>query len=293
MIEAKWYKKLENKTVECHLCPRKCVISDGRTGFCSVRKNQDSVLYSLNYGYPVALQIDPIEKKPLFHFLNGTKTFSIGTYGCNLNCIFCQNHHLSRGKYAEKTAYQYYPPELIVELTKKHNCASLSFTYNEPTVFAEYAMDIAVIARKEKIPSIIVSNGYISMEAAKDFFPLIDAANIDMKGFSEEFYSSMTSSHLQPVLDAIKYLYELGKHVELTNLIIPGKNDSFDMIDAFLDWMEKEINNEMPIHLTAYHPDYKYNESPRTPTDLILSIQDHCLKRGFKNVHLGNVWALW
>ncbi|OGV48692.1 MAG: AmmeMemoRadiSam system radical SAM enzyme [Lentisphaerae bacterium GWF2_44_16] len=290
MKEANWYKTLEDGKVECFLCPRKCLIADGRTGFCGVRKNTGGKLFSLSYGYPQALQIDPIEKKPLSHFMSGTKTFSFGTFGCNLACVFCQNHHLSRAVYREKQPYQYFPPEQIVELTLKHNCASLAFTYNEPTVFAEYAIDVAKLAKEKNLATVLVSNGYITMEAAKDFYPLIDAANIDMKGFSEEFYTSMTSAHLQPVLDAIKYLHTLGKHVELTNLVIPGKNDSMEMLDAFLDWAEKEINRDLPIHFSAYHPDYKYDESPRTPPVTLYALRDRALKRGFTRIHLGNVW---
>ncbi len=287
--KAKWAKTLEDKKIKCLLCPRNCVISDDSFGFCAVRKNVDGQLYSMAYGFPLALQVDPIEKKPLAEFMCGTKTFSIGTYGCNLNCVFCQNYQLSRGNYNEKQPGQYAPPELVVELALKHECQSIAFTYNEPTVFAEYCIDTAILAKKSGLSSVLVTNGYISMEAAKDLYPVIDAANIDMKGFSDKFYSEMTGTHLQPVLDAIKYFCSIGKHLELTNLIIPGKNDSQEIIDAYLDWVEENLHKDIPLHFSAYHPDYNYHESPNTDPVNLLNIKEHAAKKGFEHVYLGNI----
>ncbi|OGV52914.1 MAG: AmmeMemoRadiSam system radical SAM enzyme, partial [Lentisphaerae bacterium GWF2_52_8] len=206
--KARWWKKAEGKTLKCQLCPRECAIAEGRKGFCQVRQNIGGELFSLSYGYPVAIHVDPIEKKPLAEFMPGTRTFSIGTYGCNLNCSFCQNYQLSRGSYNEQSRSDYASPELIVELAPKHGCSSIAFTYNEPTVFAEYAFDIATLAKRAQIPTVIVSNGYITLEAARDLYPLINAANIDMKGFSEEFYRDMTGARLKPVLDAMEYFHK-------------------------------------------------------------------------------------
>lgn len=288
--KALWWTSEDNGFVKCGLCPRYCRIADGKTGFCAVRKNEEGVLYSLSYGYPVALQIDPIEKKPLYHFMRGTRTFSLGTLGCNLYCIFCQNHHLSRGYYLEKRRYEYYSPEKIVELTQRHGCQSISYTYSEPTIFGEYVMDIARLARKAGLKNILVSNGYMTLEAAKDIAPLMDAANIDMKGFSEDFYMEMTKAHLQPVLDFCEYYNSIGGHLELANLIIPGKNDSPEMLDAYLNWVESKLGIETPLHFTAYHPDFEYDASPRTPAPLIYSIQEYAVSRGFPHVYAGNVF---
>lgn len=287
--EAKWFEKLDDEKVRCFLCPRKCVISDEKNGFCGVRKNVDGELYSLAYGFPIALQVDPIEKKPLAEFMKGTRTFSLGTYGCNLDCVFCQNHNLSRGFYNEKQAGEYVAPELIVQLALKHDCKSVAFTYNEPTIFAEYCVDIAVKAKEQGLATVLVSNGYITPEAAKDLYPLIDAANIDMKGFSEDFYSNLTGAHLQPILDSIKYFHSLGNHLELTNLIIPGENDSEKMINDYFDWVEKNLDKNIPLHFSAYHPDYKYNKASRTSPEILYKIREAANARGFEHVYLGNI----
>ena len=286
-----WEKKSDASSVLCRLCPRQCLISDGKRGFCNVRLNKNGVLYSLVYGYPVALQVDPIEKKPFAEFMPGTRTFSIGTLGCNLDCLFCQNHHLSRGIPSENmdNLDKYFSPESIIDLSIKHNCRSVAFTYNEPTVWAEYAIDIARLAQKKGIAIVLVSNGYISKQAADVLYPLIDAANIDMKGFSEKFYSEMTGARLKPVLDSIKYLYALNKHIELTNLVIPNKNDDEEMISLFLDWVEDNLDKNIPLHFSAYHPMYKYKDSPRTSSEILYNIRDIANKRGFNHVYLGNI----
>ncbi len=279
----------------CKLCPRYCHIFEDRTGFCCVRKNIEGRLYSLAYGRPVALNVDPIEKKPLAEFLPGTWTFSLGTYGCNLACSFCQNFHLSRGYYdkerGEGGSGNYYSPEKIVQLAKIEDCKSIAFTYNEPVIWSEYVIDIANLAREAGLYTVLVSNGYVTPDAATDLFPVIDAANIDMKGFSEDFYSKMTGGKLEPVLDAMKYFQSLGKHLEITNLVIPGKNDSDEMINAFLDWIEENLPMTIPLHFSAYHPDYKYKESPRTPPQTLYEIREKAMKRGFKSVYLGNIFV--
>ena len=287
--EARWYSVLADKRVRCGLCPRECVIADMQSGFCAVRKNVEGKLYSAAYGFPVALQIDPIEKKPFAQFMPGTKTFSIGAYGCNLNCAFCQNYHLSRGHYNEKQAGQYVSPQLAVQLAIKNECSSVAFTYNEPTTFAEYCIDTAREAGKAGLASVLVTNGYITERAAQDLYPEIDAANIDMKGFSEEFYLSMAGVHLQPVLNAIKYFHSLGKHLEITNLVIPGKNDSSEMIEPFLDWVAGNIGLDVPIHFSAYHPDYKFHDVPGTPAQTLRNIQSIATGKGFTSIYLGNI----
>lgn len=288
---AKWWEKEEDSKTRCLLCPRRCLIPDGGAGVCAVRLNRGGELVSQAYGYPVALQIDPIEKKPLRHFLPRTGTFSIGTLGCNLKCVFCQNHHLSRAAYQERLTYRYFESRQIAELAKRHGCASLSFTYNEPTVFGEYVIDAANAAHEIGLKTVLVSNAYINREAAKEIYPLMDAANIDVKGFSEEYYREMCGGSLKPVTDAVEfYKNEIGGHVELTYLVIPGKNDADQMIDDYLDWVETKLGIDTPLHFTAYHPDYKYSASLRTPLELLYKIQNHALvDRKFPNVYLGNI----
>ena len=286
---ASWWGKDDDAEIRCFLCPRNCLIADGKTGFCGLRKNIGGVLFSLAYGRPAAINVDPIEKKPLNEFMPGTWAFSIGTYGCNLECSFCQNHHLSRGKYTSIVKDEYFAPTTIVELAEHHCCKSIAFTYNEPTIWGEYMVDIAKIAKSEKISTVLVSNGYITRDAAEDIFPLIDAANIDMKGFSEDFYSGMCGGSLAPVLDTIKFYHSLGKHLELTNLVIPGQNDSTRMIDDYLDWVAIELGKNVPLHFSAYHPDYKYDKSPRTPASTLREIREKALKKGFRNIYLGNI----
>ncbi len=288
----KWWQKKGKDNVQCHLCPRNCIISLDKTGYCGIRKNAEGELVLLAYGRPVALQVDPIEKKPLTEFLPGTSTFSIGTYGCNLGCLFCQNYHLSRGKYSEKELESidaYYSPDKIVELAIQHNCQSVAFTYNEPLICGEYVIDIAKCAKSKGLGTVLVSNAYVSKQSAKEILPNIDAANFDMKGFSEEFYTEMTGSHLHPVLDTIKYFHSTGGHLELTNLVIPNKNDSDKMIDDYLDWVAAKLDKKVPLHFSAFFPVHKYTDSPSTPHETLFSIKQKAEKAGFTSVHLGNI----
>lgn len=285
------YETLGDGRIRCGVCPRKCVISEGHCGFCGVRENSGGRLRSLAFGYPVALQIDPIEKKPLQHYRPGTRTFSVGTFGCNLACRFCQNDHLSRAVYHPRLRYRRYEPRELVDLTIRHGCDSISFTYNEPTVWLEYAMAAAEEAKRAGLGTVLVSNAFIELRAAEKLYPLMEAANVDVKGFSEEFYQSMCKGSLEPVKQACEfYKKQIGGHLELTNLVIPGKNSSREMIDSFLDWVEDKLGRDTPVHFTAYHPAYLYHESPRTPLSMLEDIQAHAKEeRGFPNVYLGNL----
>ena len=284
---ARWWQTGENGSISCKLCPRHCVISAGGSGYCGVRKNQSGRLLSLSYGHPVSVAVDPIEKKPLACFMPRTRTLSFGTFGCNLGCIFCQNDSLSRGHYGEEDA-PFVPPERFVELAQEHHCPSISYTYNEPTVFAEYIIDIAQLARKAGLKNVLVSNGFIEQEAASELYPLMDAANIDMKGFSESFYHRMCAGSLAPVLESLQRLYRLGVHLEITTLVIPGQNDNPAELTDWFQWVASNLDLEVPLHFSAYHPAYKCSIPPTSP-DSLYDIQDLAFRMGHKNVFLGNI----
>ncbi len=287
---ARWWIPEENRSVRCMLCPRHCPIAEGKRGYCGVRENREGKLVSLVYGCPAALQNDPIEKKPLYHFLPRTRIFSVGTLGCNLGCVFCQNDSLSASAPRDGMNFRFFPPEELVDLALRQDCRSIAFTYNEPTVFAEYAVDTAVLAHKAGLKTVFVTNGFITPEAAAEIYPHIDAANFDLKGFSEDFYVSMCRGSLQPVLEAIKFFHRMpGKHLELTNLVIPGKNDSPEMIGRLLDWVERDLGYDVPLHFSAYHPAFQFRSAPPTPPDLLRQIGRRAAERGFRHVHLGNI----
>lgn len=288
--KARFFESHADGSVQCQVCPRHCRIADGKTGFCAVRKNIGGQLYSLAYGYPTALQIDPIEKKPLQHYLPGTRTFSVGAFGCNLNCEFCQNYHLSRAEYNPRKYYQYYSPEALVALVKRHGCESISFTYNEPTVWIEYVMDCLQLARDAGLGTVLVSNAFIDLDAARVLYPLADAMNVDVKGETEAFYNEMCHAQLAPVTAACEfYKHEIHGDIELTNLVIPGKNSSREMVDLFLNWVETRMGKDTPLHFTAYHPAHHYHDSPRTPLPMLEEIQAYAIFQGFPNVYLGNL----
>jgi len=285
---AKWWEAGKGNEVLCRLCPRQCRIAVGRTGYCGVRVNREGILRTLAYGRPISVAIDPIEKKPLARFLPGSKVFSLGTYGCNLGCLFCQNDSLSREHYNEGEADLHVPAERIVELAKQRGCPSIAYTYNEPTVFAEYVCDIARLAHKAGLKNVLVSNGFISPEAAGELYPLMDAANIDMKGFSEDFYKTMCGGTLAPVLTSLQTLRQFNVHLEVTTLVIPGKNDNLEELAEWLNWVESFLGLETPLHFSAYHPAYRCRIPP-TPVATLLAIRDLAIQHGCTNVFLGNV----
>ena len=287
---ARFYTRLPEGAVRCDLCPRHCVIGRGGCGWCKTRCNEKGELLTLAYARPAAVAIDPIEKKPLMNFLPGTQTLSFGAFGCNLDCCFCQNSSLSRGIYNASGDWRVVTPAEAVSLALANECPSISLTYNEPTIWIEYAMDIAKIARPAGVKIVLVTNGFIDPEAARELYPLADAANIDVKGFSEEFYESMCGGSLAPAKTACEiFKKEAGGHLELTNLVIPGKNDSPAMIEAYLDWVESALGLDTPLHFNAYFPAYHYRQSPRTPASLLRRIGDRARERGFEFVQLGNI----
>ena len=244
------YQSIINDKVQCEICPRKCKLADGQRGFCYVRKNENNKIILETYGYNTGLAIDPIEKKPLYHFYPASKVLSFGTLGCNMGCKFCQNWQTTKVKYPINQCPKV-SPEQIVEAAKKYNCKSVAFTYNDPIIFFEYATDTAKLCRQEGIKTVAVTAGYINSEPAKEFFNMMDAANIDLKGFSEDFYKRNCSAHLEPILNTIKYVAnETACHLELTTLLIDGENDS--LIEDECNWILNNLGDRVPIHFSAF-----------------------------------------
>ena len=289
VIEAKWWEEAEDDQLRCLLCPRYCLIGEGKAGFCFVRRNQDGKLYSLAYAHPSALQVDPIEKKPLSHFLPGTNILSLGTAGCNMGCRFCQNWDLSKAKLTQRAA-QELSPEDAVELAIKHNCRSLAFTYNEPTIWGEYAIELSRLGRLRGLKSVMVTAGYITQQALLDVYEFIDAANIDLKSFREDFYQQYVKAELQPVLDALVTLRnDTDVWLELTTLLIPTLNDSNEELGELCRWVVDHLGPDTPLHLTAFHPDFKLNDLPRTPSATLSRARDIAQGCGLHYVYTGNV----
>ena len=290
MKEAMFYEKTKDKEVVCHLCPRNCPIKEGGYGVCGVRKNIDGKLYSLVYARPVAIDIDPIEKKPLFHFIPGSYAYSLGTVGCNLFCLHCQNWQIARAKPTQYNVPEV-EPEQIVEGAIANNCKTIAYTYTEPTVFYEYVYDIARIARKNKIKNVMITNGYINEEPIKKLYKYIDGANIDIKAFTEKFYKQETASSLKPVLNAIKKIKQQGTWIEITNLIIPTLNDNPDEIKEMTEWIKKNLGKDTPLHFTAFYPAYKRMDIPPTSLKILEKAYKIAKDTGLSFVYLGNVMS--
>jgi pyruvate formate lyase activating enzyme len=287
--EARWWESEPNGKVHCYLCPRHCHIGEGQAGFCFIRKNEGGKLYSLGYAHPAALQIDPIEKKPLNHFLPGTRVFSLGTAGCNMGCFFCQNWDISKSR-ADQVGSSFVPPEDVVMLAKRNGCPSIAFTYNEPTIWGEFVIDICHAAREAGIRTVMVSNGYITREAFHDVYDHIDAANIDLKAFTENFYGRVTLTHLEPVLETLQWLKdETNVWFEITNLIIPTLNDAQNETRELAQWILEHLGPDVPLHFTAFHPDFKLRDKPRTPPETLHAARAIACETGLHYVYEGNI----
>lgn len=287
MKEAKFYYPLKNKIVQCVLCPHYCVIQENEFGKCKVRKNINGKLYSLSYEQPVSLAVDPIEKKPLYHFLPGTKIFSIGMAGCNLKCLNCQNWQLSQCG-AEELKVKPVKAEEIVKMTWKSKCPSIAYTYSEPYVSWEYVYDMAKLAKKDKIRNITVTNGFINPLPLKKLLPYIDASNIDLKSINEKFYENNCQAKLKPVLESIKIMKK-KIWIELTNLIIPGLNDSEEDIFNLVLWIRKNLGRDVPLHFSAFHPCYKLSNLEPTNPETIKKARKLAIKEGLNYVYTGNI----
>jgi len=289
MKEALWWRTEADGRILCTLCPRFCRIGKGQAGFCYIRKNIDGELYSLGYGKPTGFAIDPIEKKPLNHFLPGTGILSFGTAGCNLGCRFCQNWSISKAKLDDAQSLSAGPEE-VVQLALTHNVPSIAFTYNDPVIWGEFVIDVSRLARECGLKSVMVTAGYITPEARPEVYRYIDAANVDLKAFTERFYHKLTFSHLDPVLDTLKWLKnETGIWLEITNLIIPGENDDPEEAKQLCRWVLENLGDSVPIHFTAFHPDFKMMDKPRTPTATLKRARQIALSAGVKYCYVGNV----
>ncbi|MEW6326640.1 MAG: AmmeMemoRadiSam system radical SAM enzyme [Thermodesulfobacteriota bacterium] len=290
MKEAMFYVKEEEQKVRCNLCNHHCLIMPGKHGICGVRENRDGVLYSLVYGQVIARHIDPIEKKPLFHFHPGSKSYSIATVGCNFHCLFCQNYEISQMPKDEKRIMgEPFPPEEVVAATGKLRCQSVSYTYTEPTIFFEYAYDSARLANDRGIKNVFVSNGYMSQDAIKTIQPYLHAANIDVKSYSEKFYKEICGAKLRPVLENLKLMKKLGIWVEVTTLIIPTLNDSERELQGIAEFIRTELGPETPWHVSRFHPMYRLTSVPSTPVQTVLRARDIGLKAGLYYVYSGNI----
>jgi len=281
--------KAEDDQVRCMLCPRRCLINEGKKGYCGVREVREGTLIALTHSLPCSMAVDPIEKKPLHHFMPGTSIFSIATIGCNLSCKWCQNHDISHPEGRRIIApYGEVSPEQVIALCKESGAPSIAFTYTEPTIYYEYMLDIAKLAKQEGLNTVLVSNGYTEQEPLRTLIPFLDAANIDLKSFSDEEYVSWTGAHLQPVLDTIKRLHQEGVHLELTTLIVPGVNDSEEELAKLYDWVSEELGEEQVVHISRFFPDHRLLDTKRTPMETMERAASIAKKR-LRHVHLGNV----
>ena len=280
-----FYKSFNEQKQMCLLCQHYCKLKEGQTGRCGVNKNINGKIECLVYGYPAAMNIDPVEKKPLFHFLPNTKILSIGTVGCNFTCPFCQNHGISQEKNINKS--QYFSPQDIVDITLSNNCKSIAYTYNEPTIFYPYARDISLLAHENGLKNVYVSNGFESDEVIADMPGIIDAINIDLKSFDEKYYKKVLKGNLPIQLENIKKFYKSGIWVEITTLIIPTKNDSDAELTKIAEFIAS-VDKKIPWHISAFHPDYKQLDLDRTPTDTLQRAYKIGKEAGLVYIYMGN-----
>ena len=286
---AQWWHRLPDGRIQCDLCPRDCKLRDGQRGACFVRKRDGDRMVLTTYGRSSGFCIDPIEKKPLNHFYPGSSVLSFGTAGCNLACKFCQNWDISKSRDMDRLMDQA-SPEAIALAAETSGCTSAAFTYNDPVIFAEYAIDTALACREHGIKTVAVTAGYIHPEPRSEFYRVMDAANIDLKAFTEDFYYKLTGAHLQPVLDTLVYLYhETQVWTEITTLLIPGHNDSDSEIEAMSRWVVRELGRDVPLHFTAFHPDFRMRDIPATPPETLARARHIARAEGVHHVYTGNV----
>ncbi len=288
-VQTKYWHELDDDRIQCDLCPRYCKLHKDQRGLCFVRQNQGDGIVLSSYGRSSGFAVDPIEKKPLNHFYPGTPVFSFGTAGCNLACKFCQNWDISKSREMD-TLMSRAGPEAIAEKARELGCLSVAYTYNDPVIFHEYAIDTAQACRELGLKSVAVSAGYVCPEPRIEFYRHMDAANIDLKSFSERFYHKITGAHLTPVLETLEYIYhQTSVWLELTTLIIPGENDSVEELEAMTQWVVSNLGRDAPMHFSAFHPDWKMRDKPRTTLESLLKAREIAIKNGVQYAYVGNV----
>jgi len=290
-MEAYLYEALKDKKVKCNLCSHRCIIKDGERGICGVRENRSGVLESLVYGRLVAKHTDPIEKKPLFHFLPGSISYSIATVGCNFKCLFCQNADISQmpSDHDGMIIGDYCSPKDVVDAAEKGKCKSIAYTYTEPTVFFEFAFDTAKMAHAKGIKNVFVTNGYMTSEAVHMISPYLDAANVDLKAFNKRFYKEVVKARLEPVKETLKLMKSLGIFVEVTTLLIPGLNDDKKELEKLALFLVESLGPETPWHVSAFYPTYRLTDRPPTPVESLVMAREIGIKSGLRYVYTGNV----
>ena len=286
--KAKYFEKLEEKKIICKLCPHECRVADLERGTCGVRENRNGNYYTLVYGNPCSAHIDPIEKKPIFHYYPSTQSFSIATAGCNFVCRFCQNWEISQ-KRPEQIRSINLPPEAVVRAAKRTYCKTIAHTYTEPVIFFEYMLDCAIIGKKEGIPNVMISNGYIQEKPMRELCKYLGAVKIDLKAFTEKFYKEMCSGTLKPVLDTLLILKDEGVWFEIVDLIIPTLNDSKNEIEQMTQWIVKELGPDVPVHFTRYYPTFMLKNIPPTPPSTLQRSRKIAMENGLKFVYIGNI----
>jgi len=290
MKEAQLFNSLGNNRVDCFLCSHSCRIQEGKFGFCGVRQNIQGILYTHNYGKLIAANIDPVEKKPLYHFLPGSSTFSIASAGCNFRCGFCQNWEISQLDFINRQPGDNFSADKVIELAKQNNCRSIAYTYTEPTIYFEFALETAKLAKAAGLRNIFVTNGYMSQQAISLLTPYLDAANIDLKFFKDSSYQKICSAHLSPVLDSIRLLEDAGVWIEITTLVIPGENDTQDELSGIAEFIAG-VNKKIPWHISRFHAQYKFDRYPDTPESTLKMAYGLGKAAGLEHVYAGNVYG--
>ena len=290
-MEAYLYESLNDKKVKCNLCNHRCEIKDGRRGICGVRENREGTLETLVYGRIIARHIDPIEKKPLYHLMPGSLSYSVATVGCNFRCLFCQNADIAQMPSDSKgmIAGDPFSPQDVVDAAIKGDCKSIAYTYTEPTVYFEFAFDTAKLAHEKGIQNVFVTNGYMTAEALHMINPYLDAANVDLKAFTEDFYKTYCGAKLEHVKESLKLMKSLGIFIEVTTLLIPGLNDDKDELEKLAKFLADSLGTETPWHISRFHPTYKLTDRPPTPVETLITAREIGIKAGLKYVYTGNV----
>ncbi len=287
-VEARYWEPLQSKRIECRLCPKKCQVDDLERGYCGVRENRDGKYYTHVYAAPCTVHPDPIEKKPFYHFLPGTRAFSLATVGCNMDCAYCQNWQISQIRPEQVEAY-YLPPETVADYAVQSDCPSIAYTYTEPVVFYEYMYDCAAVARERGIRSVMVSNGYILEKPLRELCKVLDGIKVDLKSFREKFYQEVCAGELAPVLDALKIIRDEGVWLELVYLMVPTLNDSEAEIEELCAWVHQELGDDVPLHFSRFHPQYRLKHLPATPVRHLERALRIARSAGLNYVYLGNV----